>query len=69
MNVVRDWSSRHKRSQSLILEKARENHSAISKNGELVRKSNFMEENDESGSDFIYLMNTYLTLMMYLALC
>ena len=33
-----------------------------------MRKSNFMEEN-ESGSDFIYLMNTYLTLMMYLALC
>lgn len=59
--------SRHKRGQGLILE-AGENHSAISKNGELVRKSNFMEEN-ESGSDFIYLMNTYLTLMMYLALC
>ena len=34
-----------------------------------MRKSNFMEENDESGSDFIYLMNTYLTLMIYLALC
>lgn len=65
---MRDWVAGIKGSR-FNLGKLGKIMSAISKNGELVRKSNFMEENDESGSDFIYLMNTYLTLMMYLALC
>lgn len=37
-------------------------------NREVVRKSNFKGENDEFGNDFIYLMNNFVTLIMYLAL-
>lgn len=32
------------------------------------RKSNFKEENDEFGNDFICLTSTYVILIMYLAL-
>lgn len=32
------------------------------------RKSNFKEENDEFGNDFIYLTSTYVIVIMYSAL-
>lgn len=38
------------------------------KTGKVVRKSNFQGENDEFGNDFLYLINTFVTLIMYLAL-
>lgn len=40
----------------------------FSKTGKVVRKSNFKGENDEFGNDFLYLINTFVTLIMYLAL-
>lgn len=64
------WERGHEAEKGVKVEsgKAGKNNSAISRNGDVVRKSNFKEEDDELGHDFIYLTNTRGTRTTSLAL-